>query len=63
MSIRVSTRIDILEINGKETLVKRKTMVVENHQYSDRVVLLVGESRYTVHASALQTGIANATRG
>jgi len=61
MGIAVKNEIKCYEKNGIELSVDREIIIVESHwNYSDRVVLCVGETKYTLLGQDLRRAIDNA---
>jgi len=62
--MKITTEIDLFEIDGEQTKVPIPTLVVKNHELSSRsaiVVISVGGHRYSVEATELRQAIENAT--
>ena len=61
--IDVNCKIQVYEVDRKETPYGSTTLTMENHStYNDRVMLRVGEHCYTVTARDLRAAIDNCTK-
>jgi hypothetical protein len=60
--VKITTTIQVYEVDGRQLNINRPEIKIHNHEYRESfVVLEIDGKRYTVLANALQVGIRNGT--